>query len=408
MKNNSNTETIKKAKKPMAFVLGKYLTGGLGVVRNLGRKNIPVIWINYKKNYIGYYSKYCRGITSPHPRYKPHEYVDFLIKIGEQQTQKGVLIPIGDIELQIILENEESLQKYYHIINSKFETTKILLNKKIFYETLQKYDIPHPKTFFPENTKKVKEIQEKINFPCIVKPIYSAPFVLDFKTKLFQANNKEELIHFFQKSNSRNHEMIIQEIIPGDAKYMYGLNAYYDKNFKPRAVFMYNRIREWPQGFGNGCFIQKADIPQIQEITNLLMEKIKYFGIIDAEFKKDPRDNRYKLIEINPRCWMQNSLPTVHGANLPYIAYMDAIGQKLEQQPIINKDSKWVFMLEDIQSSLYSISKKELSFKDWINSHKGKKEYAIFSKDDPLPFLIFLAKSIFTTLPFLIKKHLKN
>jgi len=167
---------------------------------------------------------------------------------------------------------------------------------------------------------------------------------------------------------------------------------------------MYRRIREWPHDFGNGCFIENAIIPEFEKIITSLIKKIRYFGIVDAEFKKDPRDNMFKLIEINPRCWMQNSLPARYGINFSYIAYMDTIGKKFEKQYLNNKNIKWLFMQDDFYSSFESVKKGELSFSEWINSFRGKKEYAIFSKDDPLPFFVSSAKTAFTIIPKICKK----
>jgi len=93
---------------------------------------------------------------------------------------------------------------------------------------------------------------------------------------------------------------------------------------------MYRRIREWPHCYGNGCMIESIVEPELEEITTKLVKKIGYHGIVDAEFKKDLKDNKFKIIEINPRCWMQNGFPTSCGINFPYMAYMDAIGKKFE------------------------------------------------------------------------------
>jgi predicted ATP-grasp superfamily ATP-dependent carboligase len=120
------------------------------------------------------------------------------------------------------------------------------------------------------------------------------------------------------------------------------------------------------------------------------VKKIGYHGIIDAEFKKDSRDNEFKIIEVNPRCWMQIGLPTRCGINFPYMAYMDTIGKDFEKQMFNRKSVKWFFFPEDIYSSLLYFRKKELLINQWINSYKGEREYAVFSWDDPLPFFAMI------------------
>lgn len=314
-----------------------------------------------------------------------------------------MLLPNGDAEVLAILKNKNKLEKYYDFSSADFDITEKLLNKRIFYETIDKLDILHPKTYFLDDENDVKKICKKICYPCIVKPVFSDYFISDFKTKLFIVKTKDELIEKYKTAIAKNHEVVIQEIIPGEARKAHGFNAYYDKNYCCNGSFMYRRIREWPHGFGNGCFIESVDIPELEKIITFLIKKIRYHGIVDAEFKKDPRDNKFKLIEINPRCWMQNSLPARCGINFPYMAYMDAIGKSFENQVFNKKHVKWLFMQEDFYSALKSISKGELSFHEWMNSFKGEKEYAIFASDDPIPFFVIFTKALFGFIPYFFK-----
>jgi len=394
MLNKHKKKIIKNIHQPIAFVLGSYITG-LGVIRSLGRKHIPVISLDSAKHQIGFYSKYCNGIKSPHPQYEEEAYIDFLLEIGELLNNKGVLIPTSDLETLAILKNKPKLIKHYNFIMSDLSISELLINKSLFYKTLKKLNIGYPKTYYPKDEKQVLELSKKVKYPCAIKPIFSIYFRLEFDTKLFIANSQKELIMKWKKANKRNHEVLLQEIVPGDTDSMYGLNMYYRKGFTPRNVFMYQRIREWPHDFGNGCIIRKTNIPELEKIVIDLVSKINYHGIIDAEFKRDKRDNSFKSIEINARPWMQNSLASRYGLDAAYFAYMDAIGKNVEKQYSSKEDIKWVILSDDVCSSLKKICKKELTYRQWIKSYKGKKIYAFFACDDPLPFAVFMVKSLF-------------
>jgi predicted ATP-grasp superfamily ATP-dependent carboligase len=385
---------IKNTYQPIALVLGSYITG-LGVIRSLGRKGIPVICLDSDRKQVGFYSKYCNGIKSPNAVFKEEQYIDLLLEIGELMNYKGVLIPASDIEIFAILKNKSKLVKYYNFIMSDLPISELLINKSLLYKTLEKLDIKYPKTFYPDNLEKLMEISEEVEYPCIIKPALSCYFRLDFNKKLFIVKSKEELIADWKKANNQNHEVLVQEIIPGKVENMYGLNTYFRKGFKPRNIFMYQRIREWPHNFGNGCFIQKADIPELEKIVIDLVSKINFQGIIDAEFKKDLRDNSFKLIEINARPWMQNSLASRYGVNVAYLAYMDAIGKSLEEIDLYEGDIKWLMIYDDACSSLKSLNKKELTFHQLFSSYKCKKVHAFFARDDPLPFIVPFLKTLY-------------
>jgi len=389
---NYNTY-LKSIDQPIAFILGKYITSGLGISRYLGRLKIPVVWLDSNPKQIGFLSKYCTGIVSPPPE-NNEEYIGFLINLGKILSQKGVLLPIGDTEIYATLKYKQKLKKYYHFSMPDLEITNKLLDKSILYRILDKLKIAHPKTYFPQNLTDVKKLSNNILYPCFIKPSYSSYFVIDFKTKLFNVESSDQLINLYNKTLIKNYNVLIQEIIPGEANCMYGLNAYYDKDCSPNGVFMYRRIREWPFNTGCGCLIESVEVPELEEIINPLIKHIKFHGIVDAEFKKDPRDKKFKLIEINPRSWEQNSLPSRCGINLPYIAYMQAIGKEVDKVICKQKQMKWLFIFDDILSTLTSMKKNELTFQEWIHSFKGKIEYAIFAKDDPNPFFALFFKSI--------------
>jgi len=384
-------ELIKKTEEPIAFVLARYFTTDLGVIRSLKKKNIPTIVLNPNNKSLTRFSRYYNGITCPNAKNNEEKYVDFLISIGEKLNNKGVLLPVADIELAVIFKNKSKLKKYYAFLPINFNVVEKLLNKWRFSKTIQKFNIPHSETYFLKNESELETISKKIQYPCILKPVYSDKFRSEFKTKLFIAKSKEELIKKYKISILKNYEVIIQEIIPGSVRDHYGFNAYYDRNGEPNGSIMYRRIREFPHHFGNGCVIENLWEPELENITTQLVKKIGYHGIIDAEFKKDPRDNEFKIIEVNPRCWMQISLPTRCGINFPYMAYMDTIGKDFEKQISNGKYIKWLFFPEDIYSSLIYFRKKELSINQLLNSYKGEREYAVFSWDDPLPFFALIA-----------------
>jgi predicted ATP-grasp superfamily ATP-dependent carboligase len=288
------------------------------------------------------------------------------------------------------------------------DVVELLLNKKKFSQTLEKEEIPHPLTFLPKDDAELKSISNNIRYPCIIKPVHSEEFRFTFKTKSFKAKSSQELSQGYSKAVSKNQEVMIQEIVPGDARHMHGFNAYYDKTGTPNGIFMYRRIREWPHDFGNGCLIESAVVPELEEIIDIFIKKIGYHGIVDAEFKKDPRDGKFKLIEINARCWMQVGLPARCGVNIPYIAYMDAVGKNVEKATYNKKHVKWFYMCEDILSSLKSMLKDDFSFREWIDSFRGEKEYAIFARDDPLPCLVFYTYRPIFLLQQFFQQHQKG
>jgi predicted ATP-grasp superfamily ATP-dependent carboligase len=104
----------------------------------------------------------------------------------------------------------------------------------------------------------------------------------------------------------------------------------------------------------------------------------------------DPRDGKYKLIEVNPRVWGWHTLAIAAGINLPYLLYQDMIGEKIEV-PTSCKQVKWVRLTTDIPTVFLEIVKGKMKIRDYIASMRGKKTDAVLSLKDPLPFLAEIA-----------------
>lgn len=390
---------------PIAFILGIYPTSNLAAVRNLGRHGVPTVVLDVKKNQAAFYSKYTKGFVCPHPKYDEEAYIDFLISLGALLREKGVLIPTGDTETLALLRHRSQLESYYRFTMDVYEKVNLFLNKKLFYQFLEKQKIPHPQTFFPRDENDVKAASVEISYPCIIKPVYPTYFRFDFNTKLFIASSSQQLLSVYMKVHEKNHEVMIQEIIPGKADSMFGCNAYFDRQGTPHGLFVYRRIREWPLGFGNGCYIQQVEEPDLEHMTTELIQKIEFYGIVDAEFKRDSRDGLFKFIEVNPRVWMQNGFPSRYGCNIPYMAYLDAVKKPLPENPLFvqNHKVKWVYFLEDIQSVRAQIRNRSIRLRTILPAYSLRNEHALFAWDDPLPFFVLGCQSISTLLSNLLR-----
>ena len=69
------------------------------------------------------------------------------------------------------------------------------------------------------------------------------------------------------------------------------------------------------KGKGNGSVIVRD--PRLDEITARVMEETRWLGPFELEFIRDPRDDGYRLIEINPRFPAWVGFPAQIGANFP-------------------------------------------------------------------------------------------
>ena len=69
------------------------------------------------------------------------------------------------------------------------------------------------------------------------------------------------------------------------------------------------KLKQHPDEMGNGdvCEICPAD-PAVFDVTERILSSLAYRGPFEMEFVRDPVTSRLKVIELNPRFWMQNEL----------------------------------------------------------------------------------------------------
>jgi D-aspartate ligase len=361
----------------------------LGTARSLGRMSVPVIRLTPKS---WYNSKYCLSVITPNVAEKPAEFLDLLIRMGKKRKSKDVLFPASDRSLILVSRNKEKLKPYYAVIASDWDTTEIVVDKSKTFRIAKKLQIPSPETYSPTTINDVLQIAGEIGYPCLIKPIYSHSFYRKFRTKLFRATSKTDLIDGYKRASRQGENIVIQEEILGGDSQIYSFGAVFSMKSEPLAVFPGRKIRQFPPHIGAGSFTVSVWNQRLVELGIRLLKGIKFQGIAGVEFKKDVQSGDFKLLEVNGRSWSWNYLATFCGLNLPYMAYLDAIGEK--QKPIdtyrcdFELGLKWLHLSADFLSMIMMRKSGEMGFSKWFESLIiGKKTFAFLSIRDPLPAL---------------------
>jgi D-aspartate ligase len=385
--------------KPIAIVINSWVNG-LGVIRSLGIKGIPVLALDPNPLAIGLYSKYAKKIICPDPLHSERDFVDFLQDIGKSLDEPGILFPSTDAYVAAIAKARAKLEDYYRIPFSSWEVIKEIVDKEKQYDKAMAAGIAIPKTFAPRSARDIKEMGAALGYPFILKPAYSHPFVVKYRIKAVKVNSPDELIKQFELYTSAGHKMLMQEIVGGNADRLYEFYSYTNREGEPLGIFVQRKLEQYPPDFGSGTVFESVEEPDLVELGIRLLKTFKYHGISFSEFKRDPRDGQFKLIEFNPRTTHCNSLSTECGVNLPYIAYQDMLGKK-DTSISSTSNARWIFFEERFfkQRRIDLITRKGNS-----SLQERKCIYAIFVLNDPTPELIYFCEVFYQQ----IKKGLKK
>jgi predicted ATP-grasp superfamily ATP-dependent carboligase len=376
--------------------VGALITGGdfqaLGVLRTLAKKDIPIIMLD--SDYcIGKYSK-CKKkfFRSPRPS-DCQSYVDFLIDLAKKENihrDRWVIFPNSDETVFVLSKYKSILQEFYRIPTPDWEVIQNVHIKKNTYQLAEQNRIPIPTTYCPDGLHELLEMN--LNYPVVIKPSIRDNFYNKVKTKAFRVNDRDELVRIYEYVCSiiEPSEVLVQDFIPGGPNHLYSFCPFF-KDGKVLTSITARRTRQHPMDFGHAStFAELVEIPEIRKIAEKFLGLINYYGLAEVEFMQDPRDGNYKLIEVNPRVWGWHTIAIASGVDLPYLLYQDMIGEEMDIRPPTDH-MKWVRLVTDVPTVLSEIVKGRLKIGDYLKSMKGKKEFAVFALNDPLPFLVEVA-----------------
>lgn len=372
-----------------AIVLGLSVNG-LGVIRSLGRQGVPVYAMDYAPNRSARFSRYAKFIACPDAAKDPPGFTDFLLNFTKKLGGSAVLLPTGDNFNEFVNTHRAALSPALKFAMPPQDVMDQLLNKRGQYELALRHGVPVPPTFFPTTPAEVRDLAPGLRYPVLFKGLSTGGWRKRFgDQKAVVVKDARELVGAYEMIHQGEPlETIIQEIIPGDDSRHYKICAYMSREGNPLLTFTLRKIRQYPCDFGIGSSVVSVWVPELADLGLPFLKAIHYWGVGSIEFKKDMRDDRWKMIEINPRLWAQNSLPDACGQNFALTAYLDALGKPVVPRSDFKEGVKWIAMNTDFVSFRGYRAQGRMSWAQWLTSVlTGKRVWAVWSADDPMPWV---------------------
>jgi len=392
-----------------AFVLSLFDTG-LGAIRSLGRVGIRVIGLDSDPKMPGFRSRYCTAKLCPNAVHQPDELVRFLLGEGNRLDQPGILFPASDAFVLFLSRYREDLSAYFRFALPPADVLEAIVNKRRQYDLAEQVGTPYPRTFYPETMEHVQRIKEEVEYPAFIKPYYGYLWRGKFGGihKGFKVHTPQELVERFEEILPTGLQVMVQTIILGPNTNHFKVNVYMSTTGEPLAMFTLRKIRQYPIEFGVGTVVESLRFPELVDLGLHFFRSIGYRGIGSIEFKKDERDSKLKMIELNPRLWQQNIHATVCGINFPLIQYLDLTNQAPHPQTEFVEGIKWLDAVADFQAFWDYFRRGELSPWAWLRSWVGTRAFATFAWDDLGPFLRANEYGLkYLRLPLYLLRHRK-
>lgn len=371
---------------PRSEVVGALVLGGdygaLGIVRSLGRRNIPV-WTLVDKHKLAGLSRYStRTLHWPESN---DARLEFLLDLKQRHALEGwVLFPVGDEVAALLARNRDLLAHSFRVTTPSWDVMRWAYDKRLTYRLAASLGLSYPRTVYPRNRSDLA-IPE-CDFPVILKPAFKPNLNKFTRAKAWLAKDRHELLmRYNEVINLIDPNLVmVQEMINGGGENQFSYAGLH-LNGHPLASLVARRARQYPVEFGRiSTFVETIEQDEIETSAKLLLETLRYTGLVEVEFKYDSQDQRYKLLDINPRVWAWHTLGSRAGVDFPFLLWQCSQNCHIAEVRA-RPGAKWIHTVFDIPAAACEYWRGRLSPRAYLQSVAGSLEHAVLAKDDVLP-----------------------
>ena len=362
---------------PPTVVCDASFVNGLTAIRSLGRMGAPVFAVDHRPSALGFRSRYAMPILSPDPGTETDAYIDVLNELGDAIGRPTPILPTHDPPVNAIGRHRQELRDRYLCPFPGEERLALVQSKREQLERAAAVGVDTPKTAHPRSVEEALAEAERIGYPLLVKPSSPDGFRRRFQRQAFRCESPQELERAY--ADAEPFEPMVQELIPGGDDELYTVGSYIAVDGTVLGLFSGRKLRQSPPGVGT-CRVGEAVWVQDNVDAALrLLRAFEFHGVSQVEFKRDPRDGRYKLMEINPRLWLWHGLAAALGVDFARIAYLDLLGRRGEPVTTEGKSGRWAITLIAGESPV-------LQRPPYVEP--------VFALDDPRPGAVQLARVV--------------
>jgi D-aspartate ligase len=384
--------------RPGAVIVGGDYQG-LGIARSLGRHGIPVCVVD-DETCIARASRYVKHVVRVHDL-EANGSLLAALALARQRLggPRCVLFATRDSTVAAIAASREKLMRDFHVPTPETSVVAQAWDKRQTYRLAAQLAVPIPRTWFPQSEGDLAAIP--IDGPLVLKPAIKDHFYLAVRAKAWRVDGQAELISRYRRAAEiiPPSEIMVQEMIPGGGQEQCAYCAFF-RGGQPVASMTVRRHRQHPSDFGHAStYVETIALPELAEPSVRFLRAIGYYGLVEIEYKRDPRDGIYRLLDVNARTWGYHSLGQAAGVDFPYLLYRDQVGA-----PVPEVDARpgvrWIRLHTDVPNAISDFRTGAQHVHEYLRSLRHVDTEAVYSVSDPLPGLYEIA-----LLPYLAMKR---
>jgi predicted ATP-grasp superfamily ATP-dependent carboligase len=378
---------------PPVIILGGECNA-LSVVRDLGRMGVTVYAMGESDSSV-VWSRYCRWIDVEIENGDIEgSWARYLLGPASEHLKGAVVLACSDSGIQVLIKNRLALLQRFLLDESDPTSQLLMLDKLTTYEHGRAAGVPTPRFWKTSSRDEVLALRESLIFPLMVKPRLSHLFEEKFGRKHIIVDSFDQLITAFDSASGAGMDMLLMEHIPGGDDRLCSYYTYLNESGEPQFHFTKRIIRRYPAGMGTACYHITDWIPELAELGNKLFKAVGLRGLANVEFKQDPRDGQYKLIECNARFTASNCLVSASGFSLACFVYNRIVGRPGMAMEKYKIGLRLWDPIRDWKAFRELRRTGAISFGKWFAGVMRRQTFPYFTWTDPMPAMARALKPV--------------
>jgi D-aspartate ligase len=313
----------------------------------------------------------------------PERLAEALLDFAREQPTRPILYYNADWHLLAISRHRDALAHAFDFVLPEATLVEDLVDKYRFQTLAQRLELPVPAAV--RLSPRSDPPEPELGFPIALKqltrhyrtwePITSA--------KALRVSTEGELAKLWPQFAAAGFDVLVQEWIPGPETQIESYHAYLDASGECAGEFTGRKLRTFPRecGYSTALITTRAD--DVAALGRELLDRLDFRGVAKLDFKRDPRNGRLHLLEINPRFNLWHHVGAKAGVNLPALVYADLVGLPRNGRGTARAGVRWCSVWHDAQA----VREEGASLARWLPWVLTCEAKSGIAWDDPVPVL---------------------
>lgn len=354
--------------------------GGVAAIRTLGRLGVPVYAITEDRLTPAALSRYLRGrfVWPTTGAEDPEELVDGLLAIGRRLDGRVIALPTDDEAAVLLAEHAARLGERFEVSDGPPGLPRALADKFTLHQLCLTHGVPSPVSERPASIDDLLGAAERIGYPVVLKNAEPWARLRQPAVSSTTVVSSEQELRALTGRWASMPRVLVQEYLPGGDGVVDWIVSVYCGTTADIVPFTGVKVRSWPAGAGVTTRAYALANEQLAEMTSSFCRDVGFRGIGDLDWRFDPVDGRYRLLDFNPRVGAQFRLfETDSGIDVVRAMHLEVTGRPIPPGAQVEGHGLRVENLDIAASWAYRGQNAPIP--------GGRTELSWLAIDDPLP-----------------------